>query len=290
MRFWQEGRWRDLSYRELGRGAFEIAGGLMSLGVRPGDRVSILAGTRPEWTLADLGALCAGAVVAPIYHTNSPEECRYILEHAGSRVVFCEGTDQLAKVTQVRAHCPLLEHVITLDGGAAISLHELRHIGREGDAGRLERIAATVRPEDLASVVYTSGTTGPPKGCMITNANLMRTAAMYEQQIDLEPGSVVFTFLPLAHLLARVTQMVVLDVGGTLAYWRGDTRQPRPLTCKARARLTCRRSRVYWRRSTRARCAGPRTAGDGDKLRSGRQLPAADASGRSSAKVELPAR
>ena len=223
MRFWQEGRWRDLSYRELGRGAFEIAGGLMSLGVRPGDRVSILAGTRPEWTLADLGALCAGAVVAPIYHTNSPEECRYILEHAGSRVVFCEGTDQLAKVTQVRAHCPLLEHVITLDGGAAISLHELRHIGREGDAGRLERIAATVRPEDLASVVYTSGTTGPPKGCMITNANLMRTAAMYEQQIDLEPGSVVFTFLPLAHLLARVTQMVVLDVGGTLAYWRGDT-------------------------------------------------------------------
>ena len=125
MRFWQEGRWRDLSYRELGRAAFEIAGGLISLGVRPGDRVSILAGTRPEWTLADLGALCAGAVVAPIYHTNSPEECRYILEHAGSRVVFCEGTDQLAKVTQVRAHCPLLEHVITLDGGAAISLHDV---------------------------------------------------------------------------------------------------------------------------------------------------------------------
>ena len=224
MRFWQEGRWRDLSYRELGRAAFEIAGGLIALGVRPGDRVSILAGTRAEWTLADLGALCAGAVVAPIYHTNSPEECRYILEHAGSRVVFCEGTDQLAKVTQVRAHCPLLEHVITLDGGAAISLHELRHIGRDGDTGRLERIAAAVRPEDLASVVYTSGTTGPPKGCMITNTNLMRTAAMYEQQIDLGPGSVVFMFLPLAHLLARVTQIVVLDVGGTIAYWRGDTK------------------------------------------------------------------
>jgi GNAT superfamily N-acetyltransferase len=113
MRFWQEGRWRDLSYGELGRAAFEIAGGPISLGVHPGDRVSILAGTRAEWTLADLGALCAGAVVAPIYHTNSPEECCYILEHAGSRVVFCDGTDQLAKVTQVRADCPLLEHVIT---------------------------------------------------------------------------------------------------------------------------------------------------------------------------------
>ncbi len=226
MRFWQEGRWRDLSYRELGSGAFEIAGSLVALGVRPGDRVSILAGTRPEWTLVDLCALCARAVVAPIYHSNPPEECRYILEHAASRVGFCEDAGQLAKVLQVRAHCPLLEHMITFDGGgtAAISLDELRGRGRDVDAGKLERMAATVRPEDLASIVYTSGTTGPPKGCMITHANLIHAARMYERQIDLGPDSVVFMFLPLAHLLARVTQMAVLDVGATIAYWRGDTR------------------------------------------------------------------
>jgi long-chain acyl-CoA synthetase len=224
LRFWHQGRWRDLSYAELGMAVSEIARGLIALGVRQGDRVSILAGTRAEWTLADLGALCAGAVVAPIYQSNSPEECLYILEHAGSRVAFCEDAEQLAKVAQVREHCPQLEHVVTFDGSGAdaISFDELRTRGSAVDAGELDRIAAEGRPGDVATIVYTSGTTGAPKGCVTTHANLIQTARMYEQQIDLGPASVVLMYLPLAHLLARVTQMVVLDVGGTLAYWTGD--------------------------------------------------------------------
>jgi long-chain acyl-CoA synthetase len=223
-RFWRGGAWADMSYAELGPAVRQIAGGLVALGVRPGDRVSILAGTRPAWTLVDLGSLCAGAVVAPIYHTNSPEECRYILEHAGSRLVFCEDAEQLAKVEWVRDGCPQLEHVVTFDGSGqcSISLDELCRCGQDVVAAELDRIAAEVRPEDVATIVYTSGTTGPPKGCIATHANLIQTARMYEQQIDLGPGSVVFMFLPLAHSLARVTQMVVLDVGGTIAYWRGD--------------------------------------------------------------------
>jgi long-chain acyl-CoA synthetase len=227
LRFWHEGRWRDLSYAEVGTAVSDIARGLIALGVRRGERVSILAGTRAEWTLADLGALCAGAMVAPIYHSNSPEECRYILEHAGSRVVFCEDAEQLAKVAQVREHCPQLDHVVAFDdcGSDAISLDELRGRGWAVDAGELDRIAAEVRPGDVATIVYTSGTTGPPKGCITTHANLVQTARMYEQQIDLGPGNVVFMFLPLAHLLARVTQMVVLDAGGTLAYSSGDPRR-----------------------------------------------------------------
>jgi long-chain acyl-CoA synthetase len=90
------------------------------------------------------------------------------------------------------------------------------------DTGEVDRIAAAVRPADTATIVYTSGTTGPPKGCITTHANVMQTARMYEQQIDLGPASVGFMFLPLAHSLARITQMVFLDVGGTIAYWRGD--------------------------------------------------------------------
>jgi long-chain acyl-CoA synthetase len=201
-----------------------IARGLIALGVRPGERVSILAGTRAEWTLVDLGSLCAGAVVAPIYDSDSPEECRYILEHAGSRLVFCEDAEQLAKIEQVRDRCPQLEHLVTFDGSGpnTIPLGELRSRGSGLDASELDRFAAAVRPEDMATIVYTSGTTGPPKGCITTHANLMRTARMYERQIDLGPGSVVFMFLPLAHSLARVTQTVVLDVGGTIAYWGGD--------------------------------------------------------------------
>jgi long-chain acyl-CoA synthetase len=225
LRFWRDGRWDELSYPELATAVREIACGLLALGVHRGERVSILSSTRPEWTLADLGALCAGAVVAPIYHSDSPEECGYILKHADSVLVFCEDAQQLAKVEEVRERCPQLQHIVTFDGSGqdTISLDELRHRGRGVDAAELERIAAAARPEDVATLVYTSGTTGPPKGCMTTHANVMQTARMYEQQLDLGPSSVVFMFLPLAHSLARMAQMVFLDVGGTIAYWRGDT-------------------------------------------------------------------
>jgi long-chain acyl-CoA synthetase len=224
LRFARRGEWIDMSYAELGFAVREVAGGLIALGLRRGERVSILSGTRPEWTLADLGSICAGAVIAPIYHSNSPEECRYILEHADSRVVFCEDDQQLAKVEQVRDRCPHLEHVVMLDefGHGGLSLSELRRRSEQVDAGQLERIAAEVGPEDTATIVYTSGTTGPPKGCITTHANLIKTARMYEQQVELGTTSVIFMFLPLAHSLARVTQMVALDVGGTIAYWRGD--------------------------------------------------------------------
>jgi long-chain acyl-CoA synthetase len=227
LRFARDGEWTEMTYAELTSTAAEIARGLIALGVRPGERVSILSATRPEWTLADLGSLCAGAVVAPIYHSDSPDECLYILDHADSRVVFCENQEQLAKVQRIRGGCPELEHIVMFEGSGrgVMSLDELRHAGQAVDAAEPDRIASQVRPEDIATIVYTSGTTGPPKGCLTTHANLMRTARMYEQQVDLGPGSVVFMFLPLAHSLARVTQLVVLDVGGTIAYWRGNPKE-----------------------------------------------------------------
>jgi long-chain acyl-CoA synthetase len=225
LRYAHGDEWVEISYADLGSTVREIACGLIALGVQRGDRVSILAGTRPEWTLCDLGALCAGAVVAPIYHTNSPDECQYVLEHAESRVVFCEDAEQLAKVEQVRERCPHLEHVVTFDGSGGISLDQLRARGGEIEQEVVDRIAAEVSPDDAATIIYTSGTTGPPKGCVTTHANVMDTAQMYERQLGFDAGDdpiVVFMFLPLAHSLARVTQMVVIDVGGTIAYWRGD--------------------------------------------------------------------
>ena len=229
LRFARGDEWIEMSYAQLGTAVREIARGLVALGIRPGDRISILSGTRAEWTLADLGALCAGAVVAPIYHTNSPEECRYVLAHADSRLVFCEDPEQAAKVAEVRDRCPSLEAVVTFEGSVdgAFSLDELRRRGGDVDPSVPDEIAQRVQPDDIATIVYTSGTTGPPKGCVTTHANCMATARMYEEQLRFgatgEP-IVVFMFLPLAHSLARVTQMVVLDVGGTIAYWRGDAK------------------------------------------------------------------
>jgi long-chain acyl-CoA synthetase len=227
LRYARDGAWTTMTYAELGEAVRGIARGLIAIGVEPGDRVSILSGTRAEWTLADLGSLCAGAVVAPIYHTNSPGECRYVLEHAGSRVVFCENAEQAAKVAEVRADCPELEHVVMLEGVAdgALSLDDLH--ARGGDVGpeAVDAVARAIRPEDTATIVYTSGTTGPPKGCVTTHDNVMATARMYEEELRFGASGermVVFMFLPLAHSLARVTQMVTLDVGGTIAFWRGD--------------------------------------------------------------------
>jgi long-chain acyl-CoA synthetase len=227
LKFARGGEWTEMSYAELGNAVRDIACGLMAVGVEPGDRVSILSGTRYEWTLADLAALCAGAVVAPIYHTNSPDECRYVLEHAGSRVVFCEDAEQVAKVRQVADACPALEQIVVLDGTAdgALTLDELHARGESVDREAMEAAARAVKPGDPATIVYTSGTTGPPKGCVTTHENVMATARMYEDELEFassEEPIVVFMFLPLAHSLARVTQMVTLDVGGTIAFWRGD--------------------------------------------------------------------
>ncbi|MGZ6695500.1 MAG: AMP-dependent synthetase/ligase [Solirubrobacteraceae bacterium] len=222
LRWLDDGRWRELSYREVGTAAREIAGGLVDLGLGPGDPVAILSTTRPEWTLADAGALSSGAVVVPVYHTNSPEECGYVLGHSEARAIFCEDPEQLAKVEQVRSDLPHLEHVILLRGEApgALTLDQLRARGAGRTADVDARLAGPA-PEDVATLVYTSGTTGPPKGCMLTHANWVSTVDMYVDRLQLDGGA-FFMFLPLAHVMARINQMFAIEVGATLVFWQGD--------------------------------------------------------------------
>ncbi|RKQ87247.1 long-chain acyl-CoA synthetase [Solirubrobacter pauli] len=216
-----------ITYADFGRAIREIAGGLASLGVEAGDPVAILCGTIPEWTMADFGAFCAGAVVVPVYHTNSPEECEYVLEHSGAKVVLLEDAGQAAKIASIRGRLPNLEHVVVLTGEApdAITLANLRARGAQtGEQVARERTEA-VSPDDTATIVYTSGTTGPPKGCVLSHANLLYTAGAYIDRLDLRTSPpVIFQYLPLAHVLARMVSFVCLDVGGTLAFWGGDTK------------------------------------------------------------------
>ena len=216
-----------ISYPEFGRAIREIAGGLASLGVETGDKVAILCGTVPEWPIADFGTLCSGATVVPVYHTNSPEECEYVLSHSGSKVILLEDASQAAKIAKVRAALPDLAHVVVLTGEAegAMTLAELRALGEaDGAAVAAERVAA-VAPDDAATIVYTSGTTGPPKGCVLTHANLLYTANAYIDRLELRASApVIFQYLPLAHVLARMVSFVTLDTGGTLAFWSGDTK------------------------------------------------------------------
>jgi long-chain acyl-CoA synthetase len=226
IRFPRGGSWHDWSFSELGNAVRELARGFAALGIEPGDRVALLGETRPEWTLADAALLAAGCVVVPVYHTNSPGECQYVVEHSGARAIVVEDAAQLEKIEAVRDQLPSLEHIVSMeDTGRTPTVADLRARADEVSVEQLEARLEDIGPDDMATIVYTSGTTGPPKGCMLTHRNVLFTMEAYIERVHLRPPATLFMFLPLAHALARVVQMVSLNVGGTLAFWSGDSRK-----------------------------------------------------------------
>ena len=236
VRYKRDGSWHDVNYIELAQITQEIGLGLISLGVEPGDRVCILANTRPEWTYADLAATSAGAVVVPIYQTNSPEECHWVISDSGASAIVCENEEQLAKIVEIRGQVPDLRTVIVMDpppGDAAdrplgaISLEEVRAAGKDRSAEELTARRAAVRPEDPFTFIYTSGTTGPPKGCVLTHGNYSAIVDMVGEAGALtghDEGQIVYLYLPLAHSFALLVQLAVFDQGAALAYFGGDTK------------------------------------------------------------------
>ena len=225
-RFKRDDEWREVSYTELAATVSEIARGLVDLGLRQGERVALLCTTRVEWTYADFAITSAGAVVVPIYPTNSPEECEWVVGNSESRFVICEDAAQVAKIAAVRERLPLLEQVIAIEPAeGAISIDELRSRGRSRDAGEIAERVAAVKPEDPYTIIYTSGTTGPPKGCVLTQGNYRQVTRMCEEINVIAPGEVVYLYLPLAHSYALLIQLLAVDLGAPLAYWSGDPQQ-----------------------------------------------------------------
>ncbi len=218
--------WRELTYNEVTRAIAEVALGLIALGIEPGDRVAILADTRIEWTLASYGISAAGAVVVPVYPTNSPRECEWVLGNSGARAVFCENADQLAKIEQVRGELPDLIATIGIEPDAGeISLDELRRRAASADSSVLAERQSAVEPDDAYTIIYTSGTTGPPKGVVLTHRNAMSVCEMVEEISFVQPGEATYLFLPLAHAFALTAQLASFDQGTTIIYFGGDTKQ-----------------------------------------------------------------
>ena len=146
----RDGAWHDVSYAELGETVSEIGRGLIDMGIEPGDRVAILCATRPDWTYADFGIAATGAVVVPIYPTNSPEECEWVAGNSGARAIVCEDATQVAKIDRVRANLPALETVIVidpagLDDAGVLTLDAVRERGRARDAAELTSAPARSR-------------------------------------------------------------------------------------------------------------------------------------------------
>ena len=227
----RDGAWHDVSYAEAGTIVSEIARGLIDLGIEPGERVSLLCTTRPEWTYVDFAISSAGGVVVPIYATNSPQECAWVAGDSESVAIVCEDGVQVAKVIEVRDQLPNLRAVVVVDpagrdeGSEVVSLDELRERGRGRDESELAARSSAVTPADPYTIIYTSGTTGPPKGCVLAHGNYRQVVNMCEQISILETGDLAYLFLPLAHAYALLIQLIAFDVGATIAYFGGDAKQ-----------------------------------------------------------------
>jgi long-chain acyl-CoA synthetase len=224
VRFKEDGKWVDRSFNEVLEIVRPLALGLTELGVEKGDRVSILGNTRPEWTYFDFAALSIGATVVPIYQTNSPEECRYVLENSDAKVVVVEDDEQLDKIRKVRGELPALEQIVRMTGSSedALSLADLTAKGAGVDAARWEQRYSAVTPDDISTFIYTSGTTGPPKGCVISHRNYRSMLDMVNATSVIEGEDVSYLYLPLAHSFALLIQLGSFDLGATLAYWECD--------------------------------------------------------------------
>jgi long-chain acyl-CoA synthetase len=223
----------ELSSKEVFERIRDLSLGFRVLGASRGDRVAIVAESRPEWLLCDLAILTAGAVTVPIYPTLSSGQARYILEDAGARLAIVSTRLQLEKIQEVRHLLPALEAVIVMDPPAGtplpgspsvLSLEEVERRGHarmtgEWGAGRIFRDdARAISAGDLATIIYTSGTTGEPKGVMLTHANLVSNMRAASEALDISHEDVALSFLPLSHAFERMVSYVYLFSGVTIVF------------------------------------------------------------------------
>ncbi len=228
LRFRQGDGWGTITWRGYGEAVRETASGLAALGVEPRQTVAVLSRNRPEWHVADVAGFTAGAITVPVYVTNSPPQVAYILGHSEARVAFVEDEEQLLKIEKERDGLPDLAHVVILDGvpsadGFVLTLDDLRERGRAHDAahpGAYEERWRAVRPEDTATIVYTSGTTGPPKGAMLSHHNAVWTVDSLLQVVQEPPNAGRrLSFLPLSHIAERVTSHLSQIYNGLEVYF-----------------------------------------------------------------------
>ncbi|MBO0652108.1 long-chain fatty acid--CoA ligase [Streptomyces triculaminicus] len=216
------GGWAETTFTALREEVRAVGRGLIALGVRPDDRVAIVSETRPEWTVAQFGALSAGAAVVPVYPTAGEDELVWVLGDSGASVVVCEDAAQAARVAAVRAKLPLLRHVVLMDtDGCEPGEPALRRLPGGVGQGELEKRSAARRGEDLCTIIYTSGTTGLPKGCRLTHTNVISNQDATVHLTESGPGDTTYLYLPLAHVLGQIIQLTSLRQGGTLCYFGG---------------------------------------------------------------------
>ncbi len=222
------GVWKTCDWRTYGDEVRKAAASLLALGVVPGERIAILASNRSEWTIIDMAAMTVGAVPVGIYTTSAPQQVEYILRDSGAAILVVENNGQYARVGERRASCPNLRHVIMMEGGddadGVLTWAAFVERGKaQGARTDVDRSRARLRHEDMASLVYTSGTTGAPKAVVLTHGNLVAITKMGLQALtERRANDRVLSYLPLAHVAERGISLLGPSMAGYSSYFCRD--------------------------------------------------------------------
>jgi long-chain acyl-CoA synthetase len=224
----EAGKWRPVSSHEFGEGVARIARTLHAWGIQPGDRIALLSENRPEWPMADMASLLLGAVTVPLYTTLTADQTAFVLKDAGCRMIFLSSDHQLHKILSILPQTQV-EKIVVMDtvefngdlapfASQCVNLSQITHQG-PGDLGfEIEARARGMSPDALATIVYTSGTTGTSKGAMLTHGNIASNISCSLQGFNMRPGLISISFLPLCHITARHVDFAMIYHGVTLAY------------------------------------------------------------------------
>lgn len=239
MLYREAGKWLPISSREFGINVARTARALHQWGIRPGDRVAILSENRPEWPIADMATLALKAVTVPLYTTLTAEQTAFVLSDSGCRVIFLSSDQHLQKLLPILSQTKL-EKIVVMDSveftgnltpyaGKCVLMRQITREGADGLGSELEAQARSAKPDDLATIVYTSGTTGNSKGAMLTHGNIASNISCSLVGFDMGPGLVSVSFLPLCHITARHVDFAMFYHGVTLAYCPFIDRLPEAL-------------------------------------------------------------
>ncbi len=242
----KEDQWEDITFGQFGDACERVSLGLIGLGIRPGDRVALLSNTRYEWALCDMAILGARAVTVPIYPSSTAQDVALILENSGARALIVEDALQLRKLLSIRDAkpnaLPALERILVIEPSAMVHARNHKEISalqvlielsererKRGGASTFEKNLLDARPEDLVTICYTSGTTGTPKGVMLTHANfssvLEDCLALFRDAITPD-REVLLSFLPYSHILGKFESISLYTFGWTIAFAENNDKLP----------------------------------------------------------------
>ena len=221
-------RWQGISWQRFEQEAFDFATALLSLELKRGGSVCILMGNVPEWPISDIGTIMAGGVGVGLYPTSSAEQIAYIIDHSDAEFVLIDSREQLRKVLSVRDQLPKVRHIIALDAETSAGVLSYRDFIERGKAERarlaslLRERAEGAKPDDIAIMVYTSGTTGQPKGACLSHRYIINSVESLLRTIPIHDTDVSFSYLPFCHVAERISGLYNRLYAGASAYFVDD--------------------------------------------------------------------